>query len=171
MSVEQNKDLIRRSVEQSFNARNLDILDEMVAEQYVDHGAFPGQLPGIPGMKQVHRGFYEGFPDVHQTIDDMFAEGDRVVVRWTCRGTHRGMFAGIPPTNRYVTVTGIDIFRIENNRIVECWHNVDELGVLRQLGVFPPTIGLVKAHIRHLLNRLLKRRKPMTPVDAGTTKL
>jgi predicted ester cyclase len=86
MATETHKALIRRLVEDSFNQKNLNLLDMLVDEHYIDHAPFPDQAPGVEGMKQAHLIFYQGFPDVQQTIDDLIAEGDRVVVRWTCFG-------------------------------------------------------------------------------------
>jgi steroid delta-isomerase-like uncharacterized protein len=138
MSSEANKDIIRRLIEESFNTRNMDVLEALVDPSYVDHGPFDGQAAGVEGMKQAHMILYSGFPDVQQTIDDLIAEGDRVVARWSCQGTHTGDFIGIPPTGRVGVVTGIDIFRIADGKIMECWHEVNSLGLMQQLGVIPP---------------------------------
>ncbi len=85
--------------------------------------------------------FYTGlraaFPDIHFTIEDQIAAADRVVTRWSARATHSGEFQGIPPTGNAVVVTGIDIDRIADGKVVECWPVVDELGLLHQLGVAP----------------------------------
>src|SRR5215212_1271157 len=129
MSAAENKELIRHLTD-SFNRKDLSVIDELVAVNYVDHGPFDGQAPGREGMKQAHRQFYEGFPDIYETIDDIFAEDDRVVVRWTCRGKHLGSFAGLAPTGRHVAVTGIDIYRIAGGQVVENWHTVDGLSLL-----------------------------------------
>jgi predicted ester cyclase len=82
----------------------------------------------------------QGFPDLRFIIQDMVAEGSRVVVRWTSQGTHRGMFAGTAPTGRQVSNEGIGIYRVEDGKIVESWSQVDRLGVLQQIGAVP-TIG------------------------------
>jgi steroid delta-isomerase-like uncharacterized protein len=79
----------------------------------------------------------DAFPDVHITIEDQVAEGDRVVTRWTARGTHTGAFQGIPPTGKRGSMTGIDINRFADGKVVECWTNADDLGLLQQLGVIP----------------------------------
>jgi len=135
--AERNKDIVRRLTD-SFNVQDMSVIDELVAKDYVDNGPFHGQQPGREGMKQAHRTFYTGFPDIYETIDDIFAEDNRVVVRWTCRGTHKGNFAGIPATGKKVKVTGIDIYRLVDGRVVENWHNTDGLGLLDQLGMLPP---------------------------------
>jgi len=82
--------------------------------------------------------FVSVFPDLHLTIEDLIAEGNEVVLRWTGTGTQQGAFAGNPPTGKQVTSTGIDIFRIANGKVVEHWSNSDDLGVLQQLGVVLP---------------------------------
>jgi predicted ester cyclase len=170
MSAEAHKLIIRRLVEDSFNPQNLDLLNELVDPSYVDHGPFPEQSPGIAGMKEAHEALYAGFPDVQQSIDDLIAEGDRVMVRWTCRGTHKGEFMDIPPTGRYIAVTGIDIFRLENGKVMECWHNLDELGMLAQLGVVPGR-SLLLIRLRWIVSNLVQKFGRYTRVvkkaDAG----
>ena len=93
-----------------------------------------------PGPEAVKRGVTSrrtAFPDIHVTIEDMVAEADKVVARLTFRGTHRGEFKGIPPTEKEVIWTGIWIYRVANGKFVERWHNYDLLGLLRQLGAIP----------------------------------
>ena len=80
---------------------------------------------------------FTAFPDVHFTIEDQVAEADKVVTRWTWRGTHQGPFQGIPPTGKHVMVTGVGINRFANGKVVENWTNMDILGLLQQLGVVP----------------------------------
>ena len=141
MSAEENKEIIRRHT-QAFNEKRLEVIDELVDIDYVDHGPFHGQQSGREGMKQAHKYFYEGFPDIQQTIDDILAEDDKVVVRWTCRGTHLGRFVSvpIPPTGKTASVQGIDIFRMKDGKIAECWHVVESLQLLFQLGVLEPLV-------------------------------
>ena len=90
------------------------------------------------GYKQFFAMTHSAFPDFHSTLEDMFAEGDKVVQRFTARGTHKGEFMGIPPTGKQVTITGIAIHRITGGKIVEDWVNMDMLGMMVQLGVVPP---------------------------------
>jgi steroid delta-isomerase-like uncharacterized protein len=139
MSAQENKAIIRRLVE-AFNNQELDILDELFTEDYIDHEPFPDQVPGPVGVKHANGLFYQAFPDIIETIDDMIAEDDRVVVRWTCSGTHEGLFTIIPPTGKHVQVTGIEIYRLVDGKIAENWHNTDALGLLGQLGVLPPLL-------------------------------
>ena len=90
---------------------------------------------GREGAKQFVTMFRTAFPDLHFTIEDQIAEGDMVVTRWTARGTHRGDFQGVLATGREIRLTGTDIDRMTNGKVVECWAHVDELGLMQQLGV------------------------------------
>lgn len=135
--TEENKAIVRRHIEELVNKRNLDALDD-VATDVVWHDAPPGLAPGREGMKQWLTIFGPAFPDWHSTIEIMIAEGDMVATRTTGRGTHTGEFIGIPPTGKQVTMTGMDIHRIVDGKIVEEWSNFDALGLLQQLGVVPP---------------------------------
>ena len=87
------------------------------------------------GLKQGFAAYLAGFPDVHMTMEDVFAAGDRVAVRFTCYGTHQGQFMGVPPSGKQVTMTAILIHRLANGKMVEDWEWSDQLGVLRQLGL------------------------------------
>ncbi len=138
MSTEENKALTRRLIEEAFNKRNLGMIDEFASPNAVDHAAPPGTPPGPEGFKQMPGMFLNAFPDLNITIEDMIAEGDKVVGRFAFRGTHRGEFMGIAPTGKQVNVTGIEINRIVDGKFVEHWENFDELGMMQQLGVVPP---------------------------------
>jgi predicted ester cyclase len=98
MSSEDNKALVRRFFEEVLNEKRVDRADELVAPDYLDHAAVPGQAPGLEGAKQRWAMYFAAIPDLHTTIDDMVAEGDRVVVRYTGEGTQKGELLGIPPT-------------------------------------------------------------------------
>ncbi len=136
MSTEQNKAIVRR-VYEIFNAQDLDALDELAAPNFVDHNPSPGQAPGLEGTKQAFRMFFAAFPDFQITVEDMIAEGDKVVARVRVTGTHQGEFMGIPATGVQFTQTGIDIVRIANGKGVERWGEFDNLGLMQQLGVIP----------------------------------
>jgi steroid delta-isomerase-like uncharacterized protein len=138
MSTEENKALVRRYTQEVFNAHNPDRTQEFVAGNVVSHNLPPGMPSGVEGIKQMTHMFVSAFPDLHLTIEDVIAEGDKVVERWTGTGTQQGAFAGIPPTGKRVTTTGIDIFRIANGKVVEHWSSSNDLGLLQQLGVIPP---------------------------------
>ena len=135
MSTEENKALVRRGFE-AVNQKNLAVFDELLTPDIVVHTASTTNQ-GLEAYKQVLSMYMTAFPDLHFTIEDMIADGDTVVVRYTTRGTHQGNFMGIPPTGKQVSVTGIFIDRIVNGKAVEQWINGDDLGLLQQLGVVP----------------------------------
>jgi steroid delta-isomerase-like uncharacterized protein len=138
MSVEQNKTMMRRYFDEAWNTGNLSVLDEMVAADYANHTpAVPGLPPGPEGLKPILAAFRAAFPDLRFSIEDMMAEADRVVTRWTLRGTHQGEFLGLPPTGKPVVATGIEIDRIVEGKIVEHWLRADDLGLMQQLGAIP----------------------------------
>ncbi len=139
MSVEENKAIERRLTEELWNKGNLAVVDELYATNFVSHGSdIPGVTPDREGYKQFVTMSRTALPDFHTTVEDMFAEGDKVVQRFTARGTHKGEFMGIPPTGKQVTITGIGIHRITGGKIVEDWVNMDMLGMMVQLGLVPP---------------------------------
>jgi steroid delta-isomerase-like uncharacterized protein len=136
---EQNKALARRAVEEIWNKGNLEVITELTASNATFHDpSVPGgKFTGPEGVRQFVQIYRTAFPDVHITIDDQIAEGDKVVTRWTATGTHRGELMGIAPTNKRVTVTGTDVERYQGGKVVESWANYDMLGMLQQLGVVP----------------------------------
>ena len=134
---EENKALARRYVEEAINKGNLAVIDELTADDFVEHNPFPGQAPGVEGEKQLISMMRAAFPDLHSTIEDVIAEGDKVVLRATTRGTHKGEFMGIPPTGKQVTVTEIHIVRFANGKGVDHWGEVDMMGMMQQLGAMP----------------------------------
>jgi steroid delta-isomerase-like uncharacterized protein len=139
MLSETNKAISRRFLEEVWNKGNLAVLNEITAKDHVNSG--PGTLPGLPtgpeGSKQLVTVYRNAFPDVHFTIDEQIAEGDKVVTRWTAHGTHKGELVGIPATSKSTTVTGINVDRIANGKIAESWGIFDQFGMLQQLGVIP----------------------------------
>ncbi|MET7572955.1 ester cyclase [Streptomyces sp. NPDC005492] len=137
MSTDENKRLVRRFYRE-IDEGNLDALDDLVVEGYVDHSPppFPGLAPGREGLKQAFRLFWEATPGTHE-IEVQIAEGDKVVTRLTARGVHQGDLPGIPATGRELTMTGTVIHRVENGRLAEKWSDRDTLGFLQQLGVLP----------------------------------
>ncbi len=136
MSTEENKALVRRLFEESA-VGNLAVMDEVLADDIVDHSAWEGQAPGREGYKQALSYVFAAFPDARTLVEDQIAEGDKVVTRWTIRATHQGEFLDVPATGKQVTVTGISIHRIAGDKIVEEWTNLDMLGLLQQLGAIP----------------------------------
>jgi steroid delta-isomerase-like uncharacterized protein len=143
MSPEENKAVVRRFVEVVFNQGNLAAVDRFLAADYRDANALPGQEPGREGAKRAFTLYRAVFPDLRYTIEEMIAEGDTVVTRVTFRGTHRGAFLGIPPTNRQVSIPAVHITRLVEGTIREHWSLMDDLGLMQQLGVVPtaPTPG------------------------------
>ena len=121
------------------NTGDLAALDDVLAPDAIDHSAYAGQPAGREGFKAFFVLWRTAFPDLVYTIEDAIADGDRVVIRWTGRGTHRGPYHHIAPTGKRVTMSGVQINRLAAGRIVEDWTSSDELGLLRQLGAV--TIG------------------------------
>ncbi len=139
MSTEQNKAIMQRVYDEVINAGDLDAADEFIAADVVEHEEFPGLAPGIEGFKQFFTMFRQAFPDVEFHVDDMIAEGDKVVARLTITGTHRGEFAGIAATGKRIKVSVIDIMRFEGGKGAEHWGVTDQLTMMQQLGVVPAT--------------------------------
>jgi steroid delta-isomerase-like uncharacterized protein len=137
MSPDANKQVIRAYVETIFNQRQVERADELVAPDYLDHAALPGQAPGLPGAKQKWAMYLAGIPDLRVTIEELVAEADRVAVRRSYEGTHQGELLGVPPTGRHVRIGGISIFRLAEGKIAEQWEQLDRLALMQQLGVLP----------------------------------
>jgi steroid delta-isomerase-like uncharacterized protein len=136
MSTEENKNLVRRFEEAVWNERDPSRVNEFFAASHVFRA--PGGPPmDFDGHRQMIAHFQEAFPDGRNTSDELLAEGDKVVQRWTFRGTHQNVFQGIPPTGEQVTLTGIAIWRFDGGKIVESWHEMDTLGFMQQLGAIP----------------------------------
>src|SRR6266498_682513 len=139
MLTDTNKTIARRLLEEVWNKGNLAALNEIIAKDHVSSG--PGTLPGLPtgpeGTKQLVTVYRNAFPDVHFTIDEQIAEGEKVVTRWTAHGTHQGELVGMPATGKSSTVTGIAVDRIANGKISESWGIFDQFGMMQQLGVIP----------------------------------
>ena len=146
MLSETNKTVSRRFFEEVFGKGKLNVLDEIIAKDHVNSG--PGSLPGLPtgpeGTKQLVTVYRNAFPDVHFTIDEQIAEGDKVMTRWTAHGTHQGELVGIPATGNLSTVTGIAIDRLVNGKIAESWGIFDQFRMMQQLGVIPTLEVAVK---------------------------
>jgi steroid delta-isomerase-like uncharacterized protein len=138
MQTEQNKALFRQFVDDVFNQGNTSVIDELVAPDFVEHEELPpGIPPGREGFKQMLMMFRSAFPDFKATIDDMVAEGDKVVVRMTWTGIHKGEFMGMPPTGKRVSMGVIDIVRFDGDKFVEHWGLMDSSSMMQQLGAVP----------------------------------
>ena len=136
LSSETHKRLVRRFYDEALNGRHVDLIDELALADYVEHDPLPGQRDGLAGLKDRASILIDGLASTY-TVQDLIAEGDRVVVRWTNAGVHSNEFLGLPPTNRPFNFAGIDIYRIEHGRMAEHWHVVDQLTMLQQLGAIP----------------------------------
>jgi steroid delta-isomerase-like uncharacterized protein len=131
MSLEKNKELARRYQEEVWGKGNLALLDELLAPDFVDHSLPETMDPSFAGARQAVQGALDAFPDGVWTVEDVIAEGDKVVIRWRMQATHEHAFRGLAPGGKPVTVTGITILRIADGKIAERWVNWDSLA-LRQ---------------------------------------
>jgi steroid delta-isomerase-like uncharacterized protein len=138
MSIEANKEVVKRFVEEVQNQHNMEVVDQLFAADYNDHASGPGMVPGKEGFKQFYGMMVQSFPDIHATIHDQIAEGDKVVTRKTFRGTQTGEYMGVPPAGKQIELSVIDIFRIADGKIAEHWMQADILGMMQQLGMLPP---------------------------------
>jgi steroid delta-isomerase-like uncharacterized protein len=133
------KQAARRFLDEVFNAGRFEAADELLAANVVDHDpALPdGHVTGIDAVKELVSGYRAAFPDIHMSVQEQVAEGDKVTTRWQAVGTHDGDFWGMEPTGKQATVTGITIDRFEGDRIAESWTNWDTFGLMVQLGAIP----------------------------------
>jgi steroid delta-isomerase-like uncharacterized protein len=136
---QENKEIARRVAVEGFSKGNVDVIDELVAEDIVnkDPSLPPDIPPGREGVKILSQGYVSAFPDMNFKVEDQIAEGDKVVTVWSASGTHQGELLGIPPTGKQTAVTGITIDRIKGGKVVETLTHWDNLGLLQQLGVIP----------------------------------
>ena len=133
---EENKAEARRFYEEVFNKANVDAIDEFCVPGFVDHTALPGMAPGIEGVKQLLGMYFNAFPDLRITVDEIVAEGDVVVIRSTVTATHTGDLMGIPPTGKPITLRGLDFVRMSGGKATGIWHFEEDM--FAQLGVAPP---------------------------------
>jgi steroid delta-isomerase-like uncharacterized protein len=132
----ENIAVVRRLIDEVWNQRAFDVLDDLfAADAIISESGVPFSIRGPSCAKEGIGAACAAFPDIQVTIEDIVAADDKVVVRWSSRGTHRGEMQGIPPTNRPVTMTGMAIYRFADGKIVEEWMNTDMLGMLRQIAV------------------------------------
>ena len=133
---EENKAAFHRIV-YAFSTGDLSVFDEVISPQMVEHNPAPGQAAGPEGMKEIATMLRTGFPDLQVTVEDLIAEGDKVVGRMTASGTHKGEFMGAAPTNKVVTMQEIHICRFSQGKVVEHWGLEDSMGLMQQLGLVP----------------------------------
>ncbi|MGH8651546.1 MAG: ester cyclase [Gammaproteobacteria bacterium] len=137
MSTE-NKEIIRRLIDEVWNQREIHVLDEIIAaDAFIHSPTVPNLSRGPEGAKQYVQLFWAAFPDLRVTTDDLVAEGDKVALRWSASGTHKGKLLGIEPTGKPMTITGQAIYTIVRGKITEDWINADTMGMLQQLGIVP----------------------------------
>ncbi|MDN5938497.1 MAG: ester cyclase [Salinisphaera sp.] len=136
--MESNSNIVRRFIEEVLNQGDIDAAGEFFWDDMVELAPFPGQGPGLEGLKEVLRGLRAAFPDMHWTVREQIADGDRVLSRFDWTGTHRGTFLGVPATDRTVMVWGMVIDRFEGEKIKDTRIIMDTMGRMMQLGVVPP---------------------------------
>ncbi len=139
MSTEENKAIARRAW-QGVSEGNPNITEEVYAADCVIHEP-DEDVEGVEGVKEFVAMFRVAFPDLHMTVEDEIAEGDKVAIQWTAHGTHRGELMGIPPSGNEVNVSGITIHRIEGGKIAEEWEMPDNMGLMQQIGAIPAPEG------------------------------
>ena len=138
MSLEENKAMVRRLMEEVVNAGDLQVADEIYAPDYAPGDASVlSDARGPEAARRLVAAYRAAYPDFSMTVEDELAEGDKVATRYVARGTHEGEISGVAPTGRRFEVSGICIHRVVDGRIVEGWWQANELGVLRQLGLIP----------------------------------
>ena len=137
MGSEENVALFRRFVDELINKRNVGVIDTMVAEDFVEHDGLPGFPAGREGLKQLFAAVLGGFPDLQAQVEDSMAQGDKVMLRMTWRGTQTRPFLFLPPSDKQATFGVIDIVRLANGKLVEHWGITDQLSAFQQLGAIP----------------------------------
>ena len=145
---EVNKTIVRRLFEEVWNKGNLSVADELFTPNCEHHDASSPDFGRGPESEKKRATLYRtAFPDLRLTIEDIIAEGETVIARWSCRGTHKGDLSGIAPTGKQVTISGVSIARFSGSKMAEGWINWDALGLMQQLGVVPE-LGKAKAATR-----------------------
>ena len=144
MSEDTNKALVRRFYEEAWGRGNVDVADDLFADDYERHDFRSGDpAPGPEGQKEIARAFRAAFPDLSFEIDFLIADGDFVAGRWTASGTHVGPWAGVEPTGKQMRFSAINVFRFSDGKVVELWNHRDDLGLMQQLGA-PVYAGAVE---------------------------
>jgi len=134
---EQYKSAAKNLIENGFNRKDLAAFEAYFSPALKDHALPPGLPEGLEGRRMFYSAFLSAFPDIHVHIENLFAEDDKLVTRWSAHGTQDGELMGIPPTGKQVSVSGIAIDRFKNGQSVEHWEYFDQLGMMQQLGVIP----------------------------------
>ena len=134
MSLEKNKTIVRGFIE-AYNERKLDLVDDFVSPDYIDHSNNVGR----EGLKQLIAMGLNSFPDWHETIEDIISEGDKVWVRLTYTGTHKSEFMGLTPTGKKIKSKAVDIYRIADGKLAEYWNVTDNVNIFKQVGAIEVT--------------------------------
>jgi steroid delta-isomerase-like uncharacterized protein len=141
MSLEENKAVVRRILNEFWLGGKVGVLDELLAPDCVNYEQSNPELRGKEACREWANGVRlanaQGFPDYNIVVEDLVAEGDRVVKRWVFRGTHTGEYVGIPPTGKRVTMRGITLYRVADGKVKELYWNYDVFGLLQQIGAIP----------------------------------
>lgn len=132
-----NEITVQRVYDELWNKGNFADTDQIIAMNMVDHTPLPTQAPGVEGFKQLVAMVGIAFPDLHVTVEDLISDEDKVVCRWTARGTNTGALLGLTPSGEHITVEGIDIFRMAHGKVVEHWGKIDAISLMQQLGLVP----------------------------------
>jgi steroid delta-isomerase-like uncharacterized protein len=135
-NAEENKDIVLRHWEEVVSKGNMDLINEIFAPDFVAHEA-DQDIRGPKGVRQFISMLRTAFPDLHIIVEDMLAEGDKVIQRWSGHGSHQGELMGLPPNGRRVSVAGITISRFEDGKVAEEWELYDMMGMMQQLGAIP----------------------------------
>ncbi|TET08629.1 MAG: ester cyclase [Candidatus Thorarchaeota archaeon] len=131
--MSENKAKFQLLYDEILNKGNLDAFEELCAPNFVKHAIPPSPDYGIEGSKQSVLMLRKAFPDIKYTVEDMIEDGDKLVARWSAKGTHKGEFMGIPPTGKQVTFSGIEIIRVKDGKAIEEWEELDRAGLMQQL--------------------------------------
>jgi steroid delta-isomerase-like uncharacterized protein len=142
LSPEENNTIAKRFFQEAWNHGNFAVLEELTTPETVDYSTLHGHTErGTESFRKIISMFRAGFPDLHLTINDEIYAGDKVVHRWTLKGTHAHEFMGIPATGKSVEFTGMTIVRMKDGKLAERWSNIDMMRLLQELGVVPPPPG------------------------------
>lgn len=136
MTLERNKDIATRFIQEVFVKQDENAADELASPDFTPHSWGPVG-PGVENLKQAQRRVSAGLSDARMDIEDVIAEGDRVVVRLTSHGKHAGEFMGMPASGKEYAISEIHIFRIEDGKVAEHWRDADMLGLMQQIGAMP----------------------------------
>ena len=133
---EENKRLVSRIYDEAISSGNYDVIDELVAPNYVSHG-LPMSIKGPQEFRQTIETFRSAFPDLYMLVEEQIAEGDQVSNQGYITGTHRGEFLGVPASGQQIKVNVISIWRFENSKVVENWVQIDFMSLMQQIGAIP----------------------------------